>query len=252
MLKKIKIQSQILLVVFCLGMFLQKAHAKEEKVALCIMATGKYTQYAEQLIRSGREFFLKEHDITYIVFTDGEMNDAEDVKVFYQKRLGWPHDTLMRFEVYLNQREYLENFDYLFGIDADMLFVSEVGEEVLDDLIGTQHPGFYNKRGSYENRRRSTACVKDNEGAYYFAGGFYGGKKENFLNLLSKTSENIRKDFKRKLIAVWHDESHLNRYFIDHPPTRILDPSYCYPENLDLPFCRKLLALDKNHNELRK
>lgn len=252
MFKKMKIQNTFFLLLSSLGLLLGKVHAKEEKIALCIMATGKYTKYAEQLIQSGREFFLLDHDVTYVVFTDEKMEEAEDVKVFYQKRLGWPHDTLMRFEVYLNQREYLKDFDYLFGIDADMLFVSEIKEEVLGDLIGTLHPGFYNKRGSYESRRKSTAYVKNSEGDHYFAGGFYGGKKEEFFNLLSTTSQNIKKDFKKKLIAVWHDESHLNRYFIDHPPTQILDPSYCYPENLDLPFSKKLLALDKNHNEMRK
>jgi histo-blood group ABO system transferase len=50
---------------------------------------------------------------------------------------------------------------------------------------------------------------------------------------------------------VWHDESHFNRYMIDNPPTKILTPSYCYGESMNIPFPKKLLALNKNHSEFR-
>jgi hypothetical protein len=43
----------------------------------------------------------------------------------------------------------------------------------------------------------------------------------------------------------------MNRYFIDNQPTKILDPSYCYPESWNIPFNKKLLALDKNHSDVR-
>jgi histo-blood group ABO system transferase len=85
----------------------------------------------------------------------------------------------------------------------------------------------------------------------YFAGGFNGGTSLEYLKMAKKISENIIDDFNRGFIAIWHDESHLNRYFIDNPPTKILNPSYCYPENWNIPFERKLLALDKNHSEIR-
>ena len=66
-------------------------------------------------------------------------------------------------------------------------------------------------------------------------------------------SNNIDIDYSKDLIAVWHDESHMNRYFIDNTPTKILDPSYCCNEGwIDCPFGRRLLALDKNHSEIRK
>jgi hypothetical protein len=43
----------------------------------------------------------------------------------------------------------------------------------------------------------------------------------------------------------------MNRYFIDNKPTKILNPSYCYGESMNIPFERKLIALDKNHSEIR-
>ncbi len=64
-------------------------------------------------------------------------------------------------------------------------------------------------------------------------------------------ANNIDIDYSRGIIAVWHDESHMNRYFIDNSPTVILSPSYCYPENVNLSYTKRLLALDKNHQEIR-
>ena len=148
--------------------------------------------------------------------------------------------------------------DYVFATDADMLFVDFVGkdfsgngEEIFNERVATQHPGYVGQRGTYETNNISTACIRSNEGKYYFAGGFYGGRSPEFLKLVKTCADNVDKDLKKNFIAIWHDESHLNRYFIDNKPTRILSPSYCYPERWNLPYHKRLLALDKNHADLR-
>jgi hypothetical protein len=47
----------------------------------------------------------------------------------------------------------------------------------------------------------------------------------------------------------------MNRYLIDNPPTLSLTPSYCFAEefmgNPDYPYEPKIVALKKNHDELR-
>lgn len=57
------------------------------------------------------------------------------------------------------------------------------------------------------------------------------------------------------MMALWHDESHMNRYLIDHPPTVILPPAYCFAEehvnHPRYPDRPKIIALQKNHNECR-
>ena len=230
----------------------EKVEAKKHKVGLCIMATGRYDVYAQSLVESARPHFCTQSEVTYFVFTDGNISPANDVVKIYQKRLGWPHDTLKRFKVYDTHRALLGEMDYLFALDADMRFVGSVGEEILSDRVATQHPGFIGSRGTYETNPISTAYVGPKEGEIYFAGGFYGGSSEEFFKFIHHANEQIEKDEAKQFIAIWHDESHLNRYFIDHPPTRILSPAYCYPENWRLPYPKKLLALDKNHAELRK
>lgn len=225
---------------------------KKYNVGLCVMATGRYLAFAETMMESARKHFMNDQNVTFFLFTDGKPTEASDVVVFHQERLGWPKDTLLRCEVYLKQKEAFAEMDFIFACDADMLFVDSVGSEILGERVATQHPGFVGKRGSYETNKKSTACVDNNEGKYYFCGGFYGGSRDEFVNFLQGTLAQINKDFQRGLIAVWHDESHLNRYFIDHEPTVILDPSYCYPESWNLPYHKRLLALDKDHAAMRK
>lgn len=231
---------------------------KRLKVGLLVMATGRYTVFLEPLFKSAEKYFLPNHDVTYFVFTDGDVPNLPNVVKIFQKRIGWPYDTLMRFSVYLSSRSLLSSMDYLYSCDADMLFVDSVGDEILSERVATEHPGFVPKtasgkrpRGSYETNSLSTAYVGPDEGNYYFAGGFYGGSIKEMLTLFQRLTNNIEKDLEKNHIAVWHDESHLNRYFIDYTPTTILSPSYCYPESWKLPYAKKLLALDKQHSEFQ-
>jgi len=241
-------------------------HPRKQKIGLLIVATGKYTQFVFPLLDSADQYFCINHEVSYVVFTDGSLPERDNLKVIYQKRLGWPHDTLMRHSIYHQYRDEVKDMDYLFATDADMLFVDTVGEEIFSDRVATLHPGFFNRRGTYERRKNSTAYVSPGEGKYYFAGGFNGGSTEEFLKMSRVITESILKDLRNNIIAVWHDECHINRYFIDNPPTCILSPSYCYPENWDtpqmkvqlaypanwkVPFKPKLVALNKNHGTLR-
>lgn len=224
-----------------------------KKIGLLVVATGKYIEFVSPLIASARKHFCTDCHVTYYVFTDGQVPDGDDVIKIHQSRMGWPYDTLMRCKLYYQNRDVFKDQDYLFACDADMLFVDTVGQEILSERVATQHPGFVGRRGTYEDSNyQSTAYVGNREGLQYFAGGFHGGSYEGFMALNKKMVEGIEKDLANNFIAVWHDESHLNRYFIDNPPTTILTPSYCYPESWHLPYAKKLLALDKNHDEFRK
>lgn len=244
---------------FCLCfifLYLFKPHSIfGDNIGLLITATGKYISFVDSLIESAEKHFCKDHKVTYYVFTDSQMISNDKVVYVYQQRLGWPYDTMMRFEIYANNSDLFAKEDYLFACDADMLFVDCIGNEILSNRVGTIHPGFYNKSRneySYETDPTSLACIFPNEGTIYFAGGFYGGSREEFHTLITILSDRIRKDLNNGIIAVWHDESHLNRYFIDFEPTLKLSPSYCYPESWKLPYTPRLIALDKNHAEIRQ
>lgn len=220
-------------------------------VGLLVMATGKYIQYIDPLIFSAEKHFCKNHKVTYFIFTDSDLPSTDRIVYIQQKRLGWPFDTMMRYHAYLASQEILKTQDYLFACDADMLFVNDVGDEILSKRVATIHPAFVDRRGTYETNPDSKAYISELEGDHYFAGGFYGGEALEVLKIAETSANNINNDLERNVIAVWHDESHWNRYCIDNKPTLILSPSYCYPESWGLSYTPRLMALDKNHQEMR-
>jgi histo-blood group ABO system transferase len=224
------------------------------KIGLLIIATNKYIQFLEPLIDSADKFFLPNQEVTYFIFTNKDIeiiSNRNIVKIEVEHRK-WPWMTLGRYKIFSDNSDTLSEMDYLFYCDADMRFVDVVGDEILSKRVATQHPGYFGRRGTPETRLESLACVRENEEMQYFAGGFNGGTSEEYLKMARHISNNIDIDYSSGIIAVWHDESHMNRYFIDNKPTKILDPSYCCVENWhDCPFGRKLLALIKNHNYFR-
>lgn len=247
-----KVKSFLMAVVFSLFNTLCA-----QNVGLAVMATGKYIQFVEPLIESAEKFFCKGHNITYFIFTDGKdekLSNRKNVVLIHQDKLGWPYDTMMRFKTYAKHATIFKGQDYVYACDADMLFVSNFGDEIFGEHVAVIHPGFYNKKReqyTYDVNPKSVACIKAQEGTTYFAGGFYGGSTKGFLKIVETNSQNIDIDLANKVIAVWHDESHWNRYCIDNKPDVVLNSSYCYPESWKLPFTPKLLALDKNHAEVR-
>lgn len=229
-----------------------KAAAPPEKlrVGLLCIATSDYLGWAARMVESAQVHLLPGHELHPFVFSDGHLG---------RSRLGFPGATLYRYHVFAEHRRWLEQLDYLFYCDADMLFVDTVGEEILGRLTGTQHPGYVGVRGPYEDRPESAACVGAHEGVEYFCGGFNGGEAGAFLELAETLAARIDRDDAAGITAVWHDESHLNRYFVDTPPETVLSPSYTYPEVVHPhyrqlwreAYAPRLVALDKRDGQFR-
>jgi histo-blood group ABO system transferase len=228
------------------------------KIGVLIIATNKYTDFLKPLIESADSFFLKNIDVTYFVFTNKDIDIQTNRKVtkVFTNHKEWPWMTLGRYRIFADNYDKLSDMDYLFYCDADMRFVGHVGVEILGDRVGTIHPGYFSNphssNNALEKRSESLAYLPPNTIRHYYAGGFNGGTSEEFLKMSNIISNNIDIDLNNhNIIAVWHDESHMNKYFFENRPTLELSPSYCYPESWNIPFDKILLALDKNHNEIR-
>jgi len=230
------------------------------KICILSIATNKYIQFVERLLDNIEENFLNGHEIECLLFTDHEVKTSDNIKVSQIEHEPWPMPTLKRYNYFVKEREFISQFDYCFYFDVDMGIINKVGDEVLSDLVATQHPyqTFYPKeQRSYDRNQKSLAYVaQGEEGDNYYAGGFNGGSTERFLEMSEVISKRVDEDLKNGVIALWHDESHMNRYLIDNPPTLSLTPSYCFAEeqlnNPQYPYEPKIIALKKNHSELRK
>ncbi|MDB5001949.1 MAG: hypothetical protein JWQ34_174 [Mucilaginibacter sp.] len=234
-------------------------------IGILYICTGNYAIFWEEFYQSSQEFLFKGHKKKYFVFTDAKKIFAEDdseVKKIYQKTLGWPNNTLLRFEMFLKVEEELKKCDYLFFFNANISFCDHISSEILPNeidsgLLAVLHPGYWNKKNDefpYDRNANSKAYIAQGEGDHYFMGGFNGGMRENYLKLINTLKNNIQNDLNKGVIALWHDESHLNHYLLNKMP-KILSPEYAYVENWGLPFIPKLIILDKGkyggHRALR-
>ena len=169
------------------------------------------------------------------------------VRVFPTEPVEWPMPTLMRYHLFLQHEEELQKYDYVFYIDADMRITDWIGEDILGNgLTAAQHPMYAlrsNYHPPYEPNPQSSAYIarpgrileengKKRFEQLYYAGGFQGGKTEDFIKAMKVMRSRTDEDFSRNYIARWNDESHWNRYLYEVPPAVVLNPSYIYPDSL--------------------
>lgn len=230
------------------------------KVAVLYICTGKYNVFWKEFYLTSEKNFLPNSEKSYFVFTDDNNlfgKENPKVQVIPHKFMGWPYDTLMRFEVFWQVKEELQKFDYVFFFNANMIFAQKINENdflKLDNpeinLIMIQHPGAYNKKAKYVpycRDKKSTAYIPYHRGKKYVMGALNGGKAKYYLDLIETLHCNTRTDLDKNVIATVHDESHLNRYVLDRQDVWIHTPEYCNAETYpDLPFDKKIVMLDKS------
>ena len=229
------------------------------KILILTIATNKYIQFVERLYDNIEDNFLNGHEIQGLLFTEHDVETSDNIKVSQIEHEDWPMPTLKRYNYFMKEKDYISQFDYCYYFDVDMGIIGKVGDEVLSDLVATMHPyqSFYPKeQRTYDRNPKSLAYVPSGEeGELYYAGGFNGGSTKRFLEMAEVLADRVTKDLENDVIALWHDESQMNRYLIDNPPTLSLTPSYCFAEeqmqNPDYPYEPKIIALKKDHNELR-
>lgn len=225
------------------------------RVALCIIATGKYLRFVRPLIESAQDYFFNGQERVFLVFTDAtEFQPPSQTIIQHTPYRPWPGPTLYRYHTMLGALEYLRSCDYAFYCDADMRFVGCVAEEICGDgLTAVQHPGYVGvnpRRLTYERRRKSRAYIAPGDGVRYYAGGFQGGRVNAWLTAMEDMAEAVDDDTEKGITAIWHDESHWNRLLAHRPPAITLPATYCCPETWPMDG-RRIVALDKNHTDMR-
>lgn len=228
------------------------------KIAILYICTGKYDVFWKDFYLSSEKYFLRNINKEYFVFSDANhIFDEENypkVHKIYQEARPWPYATLMRYHIFSKLCDKLILYDYIFFMNANVNFVEEIFlEEIIPvgrfKLVTAMHPGFVNKRRwefSYERNPKSTAYIPRNKGKYYVVGGLNGGESWSYIEMIQKLKSDIDVDLENGIVAVFHDESHFNKYIVDREDVKILPPTYIWPENWKSKAVPKILLRDKS------
>ncbi len=237
------------------------------KIQICIVATAKYIKFLPKLLDSIQQYWMTDLQTDVHIFTnrvkDCDMllsqNEFDRGVIQYHEveHNAWPAATLYRFHFFKKYMRHITGH-YVFYIDADTIITSPIGKDILSPRTVVQHCGFVNGGGSWETNQASRSYTPPSLRTKYYGGGFWGCDLVNFKMLVDRAVDMIDDDLAKGIMPVWHDESVLNAYMASAEPTKVLSPSYHYPENNpriwkswkeDYPC--KILLLDKDHKEVR-
>ena len=230
-------------------------------VAILYIATGRYTVFWDYFYRSAEKFLLSDCEKHYILFTDSaellsQQANYSNVTMIEQEALEWPYSTLMRFKFFLSVKQTLEKNDYVFYFNANTEFLSDVTQGDLLPLEPNQklslcrqpHMFHRNKRDyTYERNPTSLAYISYDQGKYYFTGALNGGETQAYLQMCEVLNQNTETDLENDIVALWHDESHLNKFALDRTDIKILPPYFTKGENEYWKKTAKIMFSDKTH-----
>ncbi|XP_072237297.1 N-acetyllactosaminide alpha-1,3-galactosyltransferase-like [Leuresthes tenuis] len=235
-------------------------------VALTVFAVGRYLDaYLNTFLISAEKHFMMGLPVTYYVFTDLpdkvakiEPAPQRDMKVIpVEKYSRWQDISMMRMKIIseLIETELHERFHYVFCFDVDQEFKGRFGSEALGESVALLHAHYYKlpkHRFTYDRNPKSKAYLK--EGDYYYHAAIFGGSLEKVKALADFCYLNIMEDKLNDVEALWHDESHLNKYFWLYKPSKLLSPEYCWDLSIgdrsDI-IINRLIWAPKHYDTLR-
>ena len=233
---------------------------KRKSIGIYGIFMGKYQVFYKDFIANiEANFYPNIKKYYYIVTDNSELPLYNDRTFVYNtEMIGWPYSTLYRFIYFLQfKKEDIELSEAIFFVNSNGKFLEKIYSPIVnEELFFTYHSGFVNKKYSeisYEKNSVSNAYIPYDKANHYeyFAGGFHGGETSAFVKMCEILSERIFEDERKGYIALWHDESHINRYCYELKKEGkkfgVFDDSYHIADN-NLAYRKdaKLIYLDKH------
>lgn len=248
------------------------------------VATNIYADYWGAMVRSFEETYDLDKEVHFVCFSNrsdvqrSSSNAYVKITLVKIPDLRWPDATLERFRLmtaYLNEATVRATTVAAY-IDADML-VHNANELILEMLSATgmtfvNHPGYakfnnwkfdlgfmvektilllkHSAYGAWETRPASRAYVPRKSRGVYVCGGFWFGVIDQFKIRVSTLAEEVETDKAQKMMAIWHDESHLNAHL--QRDDKILSSRFCADlRNSGLAEDTVIEAVDKKGHRTR-
>uniref|UniRef100_A0A8C6TBX7 Alpha 1,3-galactosyltransferase 2 n=1 Tax=Neogobius melanostomus TaxID=47308 RepID=A0A8C6TBX7_9GOBI len=251
------------------GEVYDKAHREaNSSVALTVFAIGRYMEaYLKAFMISAEKHFMIGLPVTYYIFTDTpeevptfKLGPERSMKVLYTPHHPrWQDISMMRMKTIsrIIESEISYRFPYVYCLDVDSVFEDRFGSEALGESVALMHSYFYKlpkEEFSYDRNPKSKAYMET--GDYYYHAAVFGGTWRNVKAVVDSCYNGIMGDKKNNVEALWHDESHLNKYFWLHKPSKVLSPEY-YWDAISLktrPEIKKarMIWAEKRYDVLRK
>ncbi|XP_023268182.1 globoside alpha-1,3-N-acetylgalactosaminyltransferase 1-like [Seriola lalandi dorsalis] len=239
----------------------------DPRVAVVVLAVGKYTRFLKGFLESAEKYFLVDFRVTYYIFTDNKQ-DVPKIELGTGRKITvldvpsatrWQDVVLsrMKWATIAIDKQIRNEADYLFMMDIDSIFHSRFGAESLSPLSAVLHRGYYKKYRNYfpyERRGTSKAYIPPDEGDYYYTAAVWGGYLEEMYKLVKYCYIQSEEDAKNNIEAVWQEESYLNRYLLYNKPTKVLSPEYLWSDYDQVPADIKVVRISqlvKNYAEVR-
>ncbi|XP_063172240.1 N-acetyllactosaminide alpha-1,3-galactosyltransferase-like isoform X2 [Candoia aspera] len=198
-------------------------------------------KYLMDFLVSADVFFMVGHRVIFYIMVDDvakvpeiTLGPQRTLKLFQIKQESrWQDVSMMRMKTIGDLVEECIRYevDFVFCMDVDQVFQRDYGVEALDESVAQLHAWFYNMQKmsfTYERNPASAAYISYEEGDYYYHGAVFGGTPLQILNLTRQCYQGILRDKEQDMEAIWHDESHLNKYFLLNKPAKLLSPEYCW------------------------
>ncbi len=99
-----------------------------KKIGILFICTGEYWKFWDNFYKSCEENFLIDEEKHYFIFTDSEeLLKIKDKRLhpIFQEKMDWPFPTLYRYKIFMKNKDYFNDMDYLIFCNAN-LFFSEV------------------------------------------------------------------------------------------------------------------------------
>jgi hypothetical protein len=212
------------------------------KIGVFYIVTGRYKVFWPEFLESFKTKFLPEAERHIYLFTDEEEeffrnNLPADISLSYHRieHQPWPFMTLMRYHLFMKHYEEWKDCDYIFFINSTYIFYKKVGTEILpgaehEYLVAAEHRQSVRRKPdcyTYDRNPASKAYIPYGQGSHYYAGGFNGGTVPAFKALCESIIQATDEDLSNDIIALWHDESHLNAYLLNRH-IKVLPPTYVW------------------------
>jgi hypothetical protein len=205
--------------------------------SILVIATNKYIEFIPPLLKSVEEY-LEGKEIDFVLFTD-QLIEVEkwafksnkiNLKTIEIPAFGWPDATLKRYEIFSKHWNESICGQVVIYLDADTLLVNPIlksdmqSESWVNGVALVAHPGYFNRNpilrmlikfsriGPWETNKKSAAYLPFLKRENYVCGGVWMGKNQYLKSMVDELYVQVCKDSENKLIAKWHDETHLNKW----------------------------------------